>query len=49
MLKTLTSVILSLSEESKQRRKSAGFFQPEDTLWLLKAAHNDEMDNNDHH
>ena len=49
MLKTLTSVILSVSEESKQRRSSAGFFQSEDKLWLLKAAQNDEMDNNDNH
>ena len=40
MLKTLTSVILSASEESKQRRKSAGFFA---------YAQNDEMDDNDHH
>ena len=37
-------VILSASEESKQRQSSAGFFQPEDTLWLLKDAQNDEMD-----
>ena len=42
-------VILSASEESKQRQSSAGLFQPEDTLWLLKAAQNDEMDKNDHH
>ena len=40
MLKTLTFVILSVSEESKQRCKSAEFFA---------YAQNDEMDNNDHH
>jgi len=33
-------VILSISEESKQRCKSAGFFA---------YAQNDEMDNNDHY
>jgi len=33
-------VILSISEESKLRRKSAGLFA---------YAQNDEMDNNDHH